>query len=610
MFRQLSEGARAMRLNTGIAAIATVLMLVFIIVGFALAQSATTRTAEVRINVRQLPDGRSEFALQQRDGDSWGERMLVPQRFVAQDVGHTRWIVSVPFLIEIDTRATAEDDELMEVGGDASVSTPPVQVDHIDEQPPGAQDANSVNEVFRLGARRLEDGRVEVFAEHWDGEQWVIHAPSRRFLPADHAVDAWHRSDLFTVSVPIPSQSSVAAAPESSVEITPSVSPPDDWGWQWTDPVPLGGWMGGSVLANGWWTLKTGASEGSDVWLACWPDSKQVWSRTHGSTSEWLSVTASRAVKIAGTARAAARRTDLLDGLTNVCKLDPAAVGAASTVESERTGPPDGQPFESSPLAVTGNWASTEAEGGWSVWQMHRADGPDAYAACRPEQGALHARTHGGAWSATTVAGLREQFDFAPWYFVDHIMEDIGKSCGVHAPALGPPGQQQEVATEPEPEPRPEIPVVGGSTTMSDSRHPLLPGAERIVISWSSNNPELWSAKIRIVSLSRNPIQGRHSLAPGVVPVSVGGRTFNFMVPAHSASGQLASLRNGVWSADSEATLSGSAARDFYCAAKGRTLNFVVSMNSRSDPSRSVTVHIREIERYEEIVDAHAQLSC
>lgn len=58
-------------------------------------------STEVRISARQLDDGRTEFALQQRDGDGWGERQLAQQRFLPAVVGHDRWLNSSPYTVSV-----------------------------------------------------------------------------------------------------------------------------------------------------------------------------------------------------------------------------------------------------------------------------------------------------------------------------------------------------------------------------------------------------------------------------------------------------------------------------------------------------------------------------
>ena len=77
--------------------------------GYVLAAETRTVETEVRINARQLDDGRTEFALQQREGDGWGERMLVQRRFLDADVGHSRWLNSSPFLVSVEVEASGSE---------------------------------------------------------------------------------------------------------------------------------------------------------------------------------------------------------------------------------------------------------------------------------------------------------------------------------------------------------------------------------------------------------------------------------------------------------------------------------------------------------------------
>ena len=69
----------------------------------------TVATSEIRIVARRLDDGRTEFALQQRDGDEWGERILPTRRYFPADPGHSRWLHSseIPITVGATTSATA-----------------------------------------------------------------------------------------------------------------------------------------------------------------------------------------------------------------------------------------------------------------------------------------------------------------------------------------------------------------------------------------------------------------------------------------------------------------------------------------------------------------------
>ena len=72
-----------------------------------IALAATGGEAEVRINARQLEDGRVEFALQQRVDGEWGERQLPSSRYFPADAGHNRWLNSTPLTVSV-----ASADEL------------------------------------------------------------------------------------------------------------------------------------------------------------------------------------------------------------------------------------------------------------------------------------------------------------------------------------------------------------------------------------------------------------------------------------------------------------------------------------------------------------------
>ena len=57
---------------------------------------------EVRITAQRLADGRTEFALQQREADGeWGERLLPPARFVPATARVGRWLSSTPLTVSL-----------------------------------------------------------------------------------------------------------------------------------------------------------------------------------------------------------------------------------------------------------------------------------------------------------------------------------------------------------------------------------------------------------------------------------------------------------------------------------------------------------------------------
>lgn len=81
-----------------------VLLAAVAIGGYVIGTSSVS--TEVRINARELEDGRTEFAIQQRDGDGWGERQLAARRYLPAEVGHNRWLNSSPYTIEITVEET------------------------------------------------------------------------------------------------------------------------------------------------------------------------------------------------------------------------------------------------------------------------------------------------------------------------------------------------------------------------------------------------------------------------------------------------------------------------------------------------------------------------
>ena len=75
--------------------------------------SANNVSTEVRISARELDDGRVEFALQQSDGDSWGDRLLPSSRLFPASVDDSRWLNSSPLTLRV-ALPDASDDLLEE----------------------------------------------------------------------------------------------------------------------------------------------------------------------------------------------------------------------------------------------------------------------------------------------------------------------------------------------------------------------------------------------------------------------------------------------------------------------------------------------------------------
>lgn len=88
----------------------------------ALAHNAQS-TVEVKVNARQLSDGRVEFALQHRDGSGWSDRVLSPSRYFPSNIGHDRWVSSSTFTFTLSAPGNGED--MMEEGSPAPVKAQP-----------------------------------------------------------------------------------------------------------------------------------------------------------------------------------------------------------------------------------------------------------------------------------------------------------------------------------------------------------------------------------------------------------------------------------------------------------------------------------------------------
>lgn len=78
-----------------------------VLTGPAEADANRTATAEVRITAQRLEDGRTEFALQQRDHGHWSDRILPSRRFFPAEPAPGRWLNSTP--IEVSVPIPADD---------------------------------------------------------------------------------------------------------------------------------------------------------------------------------------------------------------------------------------------------------------------------------------------------------------------------------------------------------------------------------------------------------------------------------------------------------------------------------------------------------------------
>ena len=154
----------------------------------AITASGTGHEAEVRITAQRLANGRTEFALQQREADGeWGERLLTRARFFPATATVGRWLSSTPLTVRA----------------------------------PGAGDDAEGAEV-RITAQRLANGRIEFALQEReaDGEWGERLLPRARFFPATATVGRWLSSTPLTVSLPEPE-----ASPDTTPTATPTPTP-------------------------------------------------------------------------------------------------------------------------------------------------------------------------------------------------------------------------------------------------------------------------------------------------------------------------------------------------------------------------------------------------
>jgi hypothetical protein len=428
-----------------------------------LAQDTLTATTEVRINLRQLADGRTEFALQQRKDDLWGERVLLPARFLPRSVGHNDWVNSDPFRIEV-------------------------------KPPPVPSQQASVPPHVAFG---FSPGDPTSFG--WGAS----HPNSYAHWSRDHNWHVWRFSAQDEAG---PFDIYYACKQNSKLK-------------------HLHEWQTRAIGVDPYWLVRS-VAEGS---------------RTIDIHTPFLSEWQSQGLKIE---------------LQRWCALDVTTTTVAAVLpqsdQAQRSAtPPNWSPLTIHALTTTGNWSSQIDTGGWGVWQMHRADGPDAYAACDTVSGALHLKTHGGSWRSTTIAGFRAHFGFAIAFFIDHIIEDIASNCGATV-------SQPEV----EPEPQPEQPERVDSWPCNSTFERRGNNQGGWLQMGCSRDPDNWRASLSVVRRIPEFNRSVHELlAAGQVNVSVGGRTYSFVIQS-STEIEMVGLGPG-----KEAVLTGREAMDFICDA-------------------------------------------
>ena len=163
---------------------------IFVLAAFwpqwAVAQDATGEV-DVRVAAQRLADGRTEFALQEREADgSWGARRLPTRRMFPAGADVGRWLSSSPLTVEV------QSDGML-------------------------ADAQTTGIEVRVAAQRLADDRMEFALQEReaDGSWGARRLPTRRMFPAGADVGRWLSSSALTVVVAEPVLTPVS--PESCV---------------------------------------------------------------------------------------------------------------------------------------------------------------------------------------------------------------------------------------------------------------------------------------------------------------------------------------------------------------------------------------------------------
>ena len=141
------------------------------------AQAQSAGEVEVRITAQRLQDGRTEFALQQREDGVWGDRIAPRARFFPVEPPLDRWLSSTP--VTIVAPGTLQTESGGETGGEFEV---------------------------RITAQRLQDGRTEFALQQREDGVWGDRiAPRARFFPVEPPLDRWLSSTPVTISASTPS---------------------------------------------------------------------------------------------------------------------------------------------------------------------------------------------------------------------------------------------------------------------------------------------------------------------------------------------------------------------------------------------------------------------
>ena len=149
-----------------------------------IALAATGGEAEVRINARQLEDGRVEFALQQRVDGEWGERQLPRSRYFPADVGHNRWLNSTPMTVSVVSVEAAESPaaEPQPAAAEPSGGYTPILIEHNTVW----EDADDL--PYRVTSYWSAVGSFghRTFVTRWERSNYGLYRIARLSLFCDH----------------------------------------------------------------------------------------------------------------------------------------------------------------------------------------------------------------------------------------------------------------------------------------------------------------------------------------------------------------------------------------------------------------------------------------
>ena len=188
----------------------------------AITASGTGHETEVRITAQRLADGRTEFALQQREADDgWSERLLPRARFFPATATVGRWLSSTPLAVRA-----------LGAGDDAE----------------GAE--------VRITAQRLADDRIEFALQEReaDGEWGERLLPRARFFPTTATVGRWLSSTPLTVSLSDTAEDGGGVAADRAALVAfYNATEGASWtrNWNWLSDRPIGQWFGVTTNSDG-----------------------------------------------------------------------------------------------------------------------------------------------------------------------------------------------------------------------------------------------------------------------------------------------------------------------------------------------------------------------